>query len=595
MENKVVLISEVITVRELAEILKVSPIVVIKALLSDGIMANINQTIDYETAAIVATELGYEPREAVPPAPSPEPQAEIAPGEEPKKKKDIYAEEAPENLVPRPPVVTVMGHVDHGKTTLLDAIRQTNVVAQERGGITQHIGAYQVEKNGRKITFLDTPGHEAFTAMRARGAQATDIAVLVVAADDGVMPQTLEAISHARAAQVPIVVALNKIDKPGAHSDKVKRQLKDVGLVVEDLGGDVVCVPVSAKTGEGIDQLLEMALLVADILDLKANPNRSAMGTVVESKLDKTRGPMATVLVQNGTLQVGDIVIVGAQYGRVRAMFNEFGKKVKTAPPATPVAITGLPEVAAAGETFQVAPDEKTARARVQAHAAKQKVSARPMARLSLEDLYAQIQAGKVRELKIILKADVQGSLEPIRNSLEKLGDENLRVRIIHEATGNIRESDVNLGIASAAVIIGFNVTADSTVRSLAESSGVEIRLYDVIYRLVEDVEKALQGMLEPVYEERVIGQGEVIKVFSVRRGKVAGVRVTSGVVRRNAPVRVLRDGQAIYQGQITSLKRFQENVQEVAQGYECGAGFSDFDKFQEGDILEALEKQRVG
>ncbi|MBI2845617.1 MAG: translation initiation factor IF-2 [Chloroflexi bacterium] len=587
-----VTIPQLVTVRQLADLLRVSPIEIIKALISDGIMANINQTIDYETAAIVATEMGFEPQPEAPPPTETRPETAPTPTEP--ARKAIYAGEAEENMLPRPPVVTVMGHVDHGKTTLLDAIRQTNVAAGERGGITQHIGAYQVEKQGRKITFLDTPGHEAFTAMRARGAQVTDVAVLVVAADDGVMPQTKEAVDHARAAQVPIIVALNKIDKPEANPGKVKGQLKEIGLVIEELGGQVVSVPVSAKKGEGIDQLLEMILLSADLLELKANPQREAMGSVVEGRLDKTKGPLATLLVQNGTLSTGDYLVVGAQYGRVRAMFNDLGKRVKTAPPSTPVVVLGLPVVPAAGESFRVVADERTARGISEESARQKETTTRPATPLTLDELYSQMQAGKVKELRVVLKVDVQGSLEPLRNSLEKLGDENLRVRIIHQATGNVTESDVNLAIASQAVVIGFNVQADTTVRSLAEKDAVEIRLYDVIYRLVEDIEKALQGMLEPVYEEAVIGRAEIRKIFEVKRGKVAGAMVTSGVVKRNAPVRVKRGEEIIYQGQITSLKRFAENVQEVAAGFDCGLALGAFQDFREGDVVEVLEKQRV-
>ncbi len=591
--RKVVAIPDLITVRQLAELLGVSPIEVIKELIADGIMANINQTIDYDTAAVVATDLGFEPREETPPPPAPEATAPAPPTEVPVR--EMYTREAPQDLEPRPSVVTVMGHVDHGKTTLLDAIRHTNVVAGEVGGITQHIGAYQVEREGRKITFIDTPGHEAFTAMRARGAQVTDIAVLVVAADDGVMPQTKEAIDHARAAQVPILVAINKMDKREADPDRVKRQLAELGLTVEEQGGDVICVPVSAKEGTGLDSLLEMILLVADLSELKANPNRSAMGTVVEGKLDKSRGPMATALVQNGTLRGGDYLVVGGLYGRVRAMFDYAGKRVEEASPSTPVAILGLSQVPRAGDTFEVVPGEKAAKTLAEERAAKETAEARPTPRLSLDEVYAQILAGKVKELMVVFKGDVQGSLEPVRSSLEKLGDESLRVRIIHEGTGGITESDVNLAIASQAIIIGFNVDVDPPARAMAEMEGVEIRLYEVIYRLIEDMEKALKGLLEPVFEEVFLGKAEVRAVFQIsKRGRVAGVYVEEGVVRRNAHARIVRDGEVIYDGQIASLKRFADDVKEVTEGFECGVGLEGFGDFQEGDIIEVYEEERV-
>jgi len=592
--RKVVTIPELITVRQLAELLGVSPIEVIKGLIADGIMANINQTIDYDTAAVVASDMGFEPREEAPP---PLPEVEVPPApltEVPLR--EIYAREAPEDLEPRPPVITVMGHVDHGKTTLLDAIRQTNVVAGEVGGITQHIGAYQVEKKGRKITFIDTPGHEAFTAMRARGAQVTDIAVLVVAADDGVMPQTKEAIDHARAARVPIIVALNKIDKKDADQERVKRQLAEVGLTVEEQGGEVICVPVSAKEKEGLDALLEMILLVADLSELKANPHRLAMGTVIEGKLDRSRGPMATVLVQNGTLKVGDNLVVGSVYGRVRAMFDYQGKPLMKAPPSTPVAILGLSDVPKAGDTFQVVADERRAKALAQERAEKEAVAGRRLPRLNLDEIYDQIQAGKVKELLVILKGDVQGSLEPVKNSLQRLGDENLRVRIIHEGTGNITESDVYLAIASEAIIIGFNVQVEPTARSMAEMEGVEIRQYEVIYKLIEDIEKALKGLLEPVYEDVVLGRAEVRAVFHIsKRGKVAGVYVKEGEVRRNAQAKVIRGGQVLYDGQVDSLKRFTEDVKEVAAGFECGVGLDGFQDFEVGDIIEVYKREKVG
>ncbi|MCJ7668250.1 MAG: translation initiation factor IF-2 [Anaerolineae bacterium] len=592
--RKVVTIPDLITVRQLAELLGVSPIEVIKELIADGIMANINQTIDYDTAAVVASDIGFDPREEAPP-PLPEVEAPPAPLTE-VPLREIYAQEEPEDLEPRSPVVTVMGHVDHGKTTLLDAIRQTNVVDSEVGGITQHIGAYQVEKKGRKITFIDTPGHEAFTAMRARGAQVTDMAVLVVAADDWVMPQTKEAIDHARAARVPMIVAINKIDKKDADQARVKRQLGELGLTVEEQGGEVICVPVSAREKKGLDALLEMILLVADLSELRANPHRAALGTVIEGKLDRSRGPMATVLVQNGTLKVGDNLVVGSIYGRVRAMFDYQGEPVKKATPSTPVAILGLSDVPRAGDTFEVVPDEKGAKSLAQERAEKEVVAGRRLPRLTLDEIYAQIQAGKVKELLVILKGDVQGSLEPVRNSLQRLGDEKIRVRIIQEGTGNITESDVNLAIASGAIIIGFNVQADPTPRSMAEMEGVEIRQYEVIYKLIEDVEKALQGLLEPVYEDVVLGRAKVRAVFHIsKRGKVAGVYVEEGEIRRNAQAKVIRDGEVVYDGQIASLKRFKDDVKEVAAGFECGIGLDGFEDLEEGDIIEVYKKERVG
>jgi translation initiation factor IF-2 len=595
-KSKLVSIPDKVTVRDLAALLEASPIEVMKLLISSGIMANINQTIDYDTAAIVATDLGFEIQQELPPAveEAPPPLAPTVPEEVPLR--DIYAQEAPEDLKPRSPVVTVMGHVDHGKTSLLDYIRHTNVVAGEAGGITQHIGAYQVERNGEKITFIDTPGHEAFTAMRARGAQVTDIAVLVVAADDGVMPQTNEAIDHARAANVPIVVAINKMDRASADPERVKKQLADLGLPVEEWGGSTIAVPVSAKQGTGIDTLLEMILLVAEMSDLRANPDRRAMGTVIEGKLDRSRGPSATLLVQNGTLRVGDYIVIGETYGRIRAMFNEAGKRMKTASPSIPVVVLGLSNVPQAGDTFKVVSDEKTARALAAERAELRRAEEqRPVRALSLDDIYAQMQAGAMKELNVILKADVQGALEPVANSLEKLGDEDLRVRIIHQGAGKITESDISLAIASEAIVIGFNVQAEPAARAMAETEGVQIRYYQVIYKLIEDIDKALKGLLEPVYEKVVIGHAEVRAIFRISRtGKVAGVYIEDGTVKRNARVTVLRDSEEIYDGTITSLKRFTEDVTEVPTGLECGIGLDNFQDFEEGDILEVYTKERV-
>lgn len=580
-----------LTVRQLASLLGISPIDVIKELMNNGIMANINQQIDYETAAIVAEEMGFESKEEAPPIEEAEPKLPRP------LRHRFYEGEDPKNLQPRPPVVTVLGHVDHGKTKLLDAIRHTNVAEGEAGGITQHIGAYQIKTDGKKITFLDTPGHEAFTAMRARGAQVTDLAVLVVAADDGVMPQTKEAIDHARAAQVPIVVALNKMDKPEANPEVVKQQLADAGLTVEEWGGDIICVPISAKFDQGIEDLLENILLVAEVEELKANPNRPAVGTVVEGKLDKSRGATATVLVQNGTLKVGDVIVIDDLYGRVRAMFNDKGQPVEEAGPSIPVAILGLSDVPRAGDTFKVVANERTARAMTAKRAEMKRQAARqPVKVFSLDDLYDQVRAGKVKELNLILKADVQGSLEPIENSLAQLGDENLRVKIIHDGTGNVTESDIMLAVASRAIVIGFNVEVDPAARRMAEAEGVDIRLYDIIYKLVDDIEKALKGLLEPVYADVAIGHAEVRATFRIpQRGKVAGVYVTDGQVTRNALAKVSRNGEVVYDGRVNSLKRFTEDVKEVNTNFECGVGLEDFDEFVEGDIIEFYRKERVG
>ncbi len=579
-----------LTVRDLGHALGVSPIEVMKKLIGFGIMANINELIDYETAAIVASEMGFETREQ---KAEEEKAPEAAPVQLPSWR-DVQ-DERPEDLRPRPPVVTVMGHVDHGKTSLLDAIRNTNVVEGEAGGITQHIGAYQVELEGKKITFLDTPGHEAFTAMRARGAQATDIVVLVVAADDGVQPQTKEAIAHARAAQVPIIVALNKIDKPEANPEVVKRQLADLDLLVEEWGGNVICVPVSAKKRLNIEELLENILLVAEVAELKANPFRPATGVVVESRLDKTRGPVATLLVQRGTLHVGDNLVIGEIAGRVRAMFDDKGRAVSEATPSTPVMILGLSDVPKAGDLFEVVEDERTAKAIAAERAQqRQQAAARP-ARVTLEEVFARMQEGKAKELNIILKADVQGSLEPIESSLQKLGSEDLKVKILHSAIGNIGESDVMLASASSAIVIGFNVSVDAAARALAEQEGVDIRLYNVIYQLVEDVEKALSGMLEPTYQEVVTGHAEVRAVFSIsKRGKVAGCYMTDGQVTRGSSVRVIRNGQVLFDGRIASLKRFTEDVKEVNAGFEFGIGLEKYDDFQVGDVLEFYKQERV-
>jgi translation initiation factor IF-2 len=490
-----------------------------------------------------------------------------------------------------------MGHVDHGKTSLLDAIRHSDVAGGEAGGITQHIGAYQVEHHGRKITFLDTPGHEAFTAMRARGAQATDLAVLVVAADDGVMPQTVEAIAHAKAARVPIIVALNKIDKPNANPERVKKELADNGLVIDEYGGDVLCVSVSAKKKENIEDLLEAILLVADSIQIKANPDRPAVGTVIESKMDKSRGPMATLLVQNGTLEVGDPLVGGTSYGRIRAMFDEHGQPVRKAGPSIPVEVLGLTTVPSAGEMFEVVKNEKVARtiAAERIGAAHEAAAAGPVRPLTLSDLYAQIQAGKVKELALIVKADGQGSIEPIVNSLERLGDANVKVNILHAGTGNISENDVSLAVASHGIVIGFNVEVDTAARKMADADGVDVRRYDVIYKLVEDVDKALKGLLEPVYADKVVGRAEVRQSFRIKSvGVVAGCIVRDGVAQREAKARVIRGEEVVFDGNIHSLKRFQEDTKEVRAGFECGVALEGFTDYKEGDTLEFYVKERV-
>ncbi|NLF12966.1 MAG: translation initiation factor IF-2 [Anaerolineaceae bacterium] len=593
---RVIELPETMIVRDLARALRVNPIDVIKELMSNGIVAGINQTIDYETAAIVAGEMGFQTQ----PIRVEEPEADQKVERAGKTLwQTLLQEESPENVEPRPPVVTVLGHVDHGKTTLLDAIRETNVVAGEYGGITQHIGAYQVEHEGRKITFLDTPGHEAFTAMRARGAQVTDLAVLVVAADDGVMPQTREAIDHARAAGVSILVALNKIDKPTAQPDRVKQQLSDQGLTPEEWGGDVIVVPVSAKMKQGIDDLLENILLITEVADLRSNPNRPAIGTVVESQLDRHRGPTATLLVQGGTLRVGDPLVIGAISGRVRAMMDHRGNTVDAAPPAMPVLVMGLSDVPKAGDLFEVLESEREARVRAaEAGERLRQAESRParMRSMTLDEVFSRFQQGDSLELNIILKVDVQGSVEPIVNSLQRLNSEDEKVVILHQGTGNITESDVMLASASDAVIIGFHVDADEAARRLAAQEGVDIRQYNIIYKLVDDVEKALKGMLEPVYEKVVIGHAEVRQVFRIGRrgGNVAGCYVTDGELARNARVRVMRAGKQVFEGHLDSLRRFKDDVSEVRAGFECGVGIAGFDDLQEGDVLEFYKEQRV-
>jgi len=579
-----------LSVRQLADLLHLSAIDTIKQLMRNGIMANINQIIDYKTAALVASSLGYEPHLKPQPA-----RKLVSTKGEDKKYQQLQGEE-PGHLQLRPPVVTVMGHVDHGKTRLLDAIRQTNVMDAEVGGITQHIGAYQVEVEGQTITFIDTPGHQAFTAMRARGAQITDIAILVVAADDGVMPQTLEAIDHARAAGVPTVVAINKIDKPNANPERVKQQLADIDLVIEEWGGDTVCVLTSAKEKQGISELLENLLVVAEVENLKADPSLTTEGVVIEAKLDKTKGPLATVLVQNGTLRPGTTIVVGTTWGRVKAMFNDMGKRIRKAGPATPVEVLGLEDVPQAGDGLTAVASERQARDLVQKHQQERQSlpSVLPKS-VSLSNLFDQITSGKVKELNIILKTDVQGSLEPIRNSLEQLTTEEVRVSIIHSGAGNITESDVMLAAASKGLIIGFSVGTEAGARQLAQVQGVDINYYDVIYNLVDDMAKALKGMLAPVYTEVIEGRAEIRAVFPAsNKRKVAGVYINEGKVSRSASVRVWRGEQMVAESEVISLRRFKDDAKEVAAGYEAGIILSDFDRFEVGDTLEFFRSEKA-
>src|SRR5579885_131359 len=572
-----------IMVKDLAELLQATPNEVIRNLIKHGIFANINEVVDYEKAATIARDLGFEP------SPIAATQAPAVQG----KKASVAEDER--DMVTIPPVVTIMGHVDHGKTSLLDVIRKTKVAAGEAGGITQHIGAYQVEVNGKKITFLDTPGHEAFTAMRARGAQVTHIAVIVVAADDGVMPQTREAIDHAQAAKVPIIIALNKIDKIDANPDRVKRQLAEIGIVIEEYGGDVICVPVSARKGTGIDDLLEMILLLAEIQDIRANPNRPATGVIIEAKLEKNTGPTATVLIQQGTLKMGDNIVVGAMAGKVRAMFNDRGKRIQKAPPSTPVSILGLPEVPQAGDRLEVVVDERTAKQMAAQVAEQRRSETGPLGQVSLDTLYMQMQEGQVKELNIVLKCDVQGSAEAIKNALTKIGDENLKVRLIHEGIGNINETDVHLASASGAIIIGFNVKADGAAQRLAQKEGVDIRYYNIIYKLTDDIQAALKGMLEPTYQEVIEGHAEVQQMFKAGKNLViAGCRVLDGKITRSSQARITRKNEKVYDGKIASLRRGKDDVREVSGGYDCGIVLEDFNEFEIGDIIETYAKERV-
>jgi len=583
MSEKTIEFPSQITVRDLAQRMEASPIQVIKILMSNGVMANINQQVDFDTAAVVSSELGFEAvLESV---------KETAPAEDPGKVplwRELIDSEDKSKLINRPPVVTILGHVDHGKTTLLDAIRHANVASGEAGGITQHIGAYQVEHKGKVITFLDTPGHAAFSAMRARGAQGADIVILVVAADDGVMPQTREAIAHAKAARVPIIVALNKIDRADANPDFVKRQLSEQGLVPDEWDGNTIVVPVSAKQKKGLDDILEAVLLVSESLDIKANPHWKVFGTVIEAQVDKARGVIATLLVQNGTLQTGNTVIVGDTCGKIRAMYDFNGKTVKSAFPSTPIQVLGIGNVPPAGELFQVVPSEKEARLILAERAASKENGAETSTRTSLEKLFEKFQAGEVRELPLILKVDVQGSVEPIVNSLNELSQGEIKINVIHAETGNISESDVMLAAASRAILLGFNVSADQAARNLAEQEGISIRLYNIIYRMIEDIEKALKGMLEPETREIPVGTAQVRAVFKISKvGTIAGCRVLTGELRRNARIRLLREGETLFDGEISSLKHEKDDVKEVRQGFECGVSLKGYNDINEGDLLE--------
>ena len=579
---KIIQIEKTITVKELAEKLDTTSSDIVMRLMKRGVMANLNQEIDFELASSICEEFDVLTEEA----------EEIDILEETFKEEDDD-----ENLSERPPVVVVMGHVDHGKTSLLDSIRKSRVTEKEAGGITQHIGAYTVSIDNKPITFLDTPGHEAFTAMRMRGASVTDIAILVVAADDGVMPQTVEAINHAKAAGVEIIVAINKIDKESANPDRVKQELTEYGLLAEDWGGDTICVPVSAVSKEGIDNLLEMIILVAEMKELRANHHKKARGTVIEAKLDKGRGSVATVLVQSGTLKVGDPVVAGSTYGKIRAMMNDKGQKVKLAGPSIPVEILGLSEVPSAGDSFYVAKSDKQARQVAEAVIAKDRVDmikSTPQ-KVSLDDLFTQIQSGNMKELNIVIKADVQGSVEAVRSSLEKLSNEEVRIRTIHGGVGAITESDVMLASASNAIIIGFNVRPENTAKSVAEDQKVDVRLYRVIYNAIEDINSAMKGMLDPVYEEKVIGHAEIRQIFKASGvGTIGGSYVTDGKIIRNSQVRIIRNGIVVYEGELAALRRFKDDVKEVNSGYECGLLFNKFNDIKEGDQVEAFIMEQI-
>ena len=576
--------TESLSVLELSKKIYREPSEIIKKLFMLGVMATINQELDKDAIELICADYGVEVEEIIK-VDVTDLEAVIADDENPE-----------ENTVERPAVVTIMGHVDHGKTTLLDAIRNTKVTEGEAGGITQHIGAYQVEVDGKKITFLDTPGHAAFTTMRARGAQVTDITIIVVAADDGVMPQTIEAINHAKAAEVPIIVAVNKMDKEGANPDRVKQELVENGLVPEEWGGDTIFVPMSAKKGEGIEQLLEMILLVSEVNEYKANPNRKAIGTVIEAELDKGRGSVATLLVQNGTLRVGDPIVVGDTFGKVRAMVNDLGRRVKDAGPSTPIEITGLNDVPQAGDRFVVFADEKTARQVGEARAQKQLLASRnESSRVTLENLFDQLKQGEVKEINIIVKGDVQGSVEAVAASLQKIEVEGVKVKIIHAGVGAITESDIILAAASNAIVIGFNVRPDANAKRAAESEKVDVRLHRIIYKAIEEIEAAMKGMLDPEYEEKVIGQAEVRQTIKISKvGTIAGSYVTDGKITRNSGIRLIREGIVIFEGELDTLKRFKDDVKEVAQGYECGITIKNFNDIKEGDVIEAYVMEEI-
>ena len=575
-------VGDSITVKELAEKLKKTSADVIKKLLSYGVMATVNHEIDYDTAATIAEEYGIKIEKEV-----------VV------KAEDILFDDSPDieaNLKPRPPIVVVMGHVDHGKTSLLDAIRESHVIDTEAGGITQHIGASTVNINGKDITFLDTPGHEAFTSMRARGAQVTDIAILVVAADDGIMPQTIEAINHAKAAGVSIIVAINKIDKEGANPDRIKQDLMNYGVVPEEWGGDAICVPVSAKKRINIDELLETVTLVADVLELKADPNRQAKGTIIEAKLDKGKGPIATLLVQRGTVNVGDTVVAGNVVGHIRAITDSRGRRIKKAGPSVPVEITGLPEVPESGDIFYVVQDEKLAKQLVEKRKLKRREDTlRATSRVTLDDLFDKISAGEVKDLNIIVKADVQGSVEAVKQSLEKLSNDEVRVKVIHGAVGAITESDVMLSQVSNAIIIGFNVRPEATAKATAEREGVDIRLYSIIYNAIEDISAAMKGMLAPKFKEVIDGHAEIRQIFKIPSvGSIAGSYVTDGKISRNSDIRLIRDGIVVFEGKISSLKREKDDAKEVNEGYECGIGLEKYNDIKLGDVIEAYSQEEI-
>ncbi|WP_235070045.1 translation initiation factor IF-2 [Turicibacter sp. TJ11] len=581
-DAKIVYYSDELTVGDLAERLEKSTGEIVKQLLMLGMMATVNQTLDRETVELLAEEAGFEVKDKI--------FTDVTEFEK------IVLEDSEEDLEKRPPVVTIMGHVDHGKTTLLDAIRNSRVVTGEAGGITQHIGAYQVNHGGNVITFLDTPGHAAFTSMRARGAQVTDICVLVVASDDGVMPQTKEAIDHAKAAGVPIIVAINKMDKPTANPERVMQELLEFSLVPEDWGGDTIYVKLSALQGEGIDDLLEMINLVSEMNEYKANPKRLATGTVIEAKLDKGRGPVATLLVENGTLRIGDAIVVGNTHGRVRAMVNDLNQRIEAAGPSTPIEITGLNDVPQAGDRFMVFPTEKEARQVADQRTANaRELGNKPGKAVSLDDLFSQIQEGEMKELNVIIKGDVQGSVEALSGSLQKIDVEGVKINIIRASVGTITETDVTLAAASGAIIIGFNVRPSSTTRQQAANEGVDIRLHSIIYKAIEEIEAAMKGMLDPIYEEKVTGQLEVRQTFKVSKvGTIAGCYVTDGSVSRNASVRVIRDGIVVFEGELGSLKRFKDEVKEVNYGYECGITIERYNDIKEGDVIEAYVMEEV-